>query len=87
MASNDTNMAIALEALIWVLQDETRSTRLLGLTGLTPEDMRARIDDPELLGAVLGYLEAHEPDLIACAHAIERNPAALLGAKAALAGD
>ena len=70
--------ALALDALVWTLQEPTRAERLLALTGLTPEDIRARVNDPALLDAVIGFLEAHEPDLVACAQALEVPPFELL---------
>ncbi|MBA3897015.1 MAG: DUF3572 family protein, partial [Sphingomonadaceae bacterium] len=55
MTDDQTNDArtVALSALVWTLQDEPRAERLLALTGLTPEDLRARVNDPALLDAVL----------------------------------
>jgi Protein of unknown function (DUF3572) len=86
MPAPDTNTAyaIALRALIWTLQDSTRADRMLALTGLDADAIRARIEDPALLGAVIDFLEAHEPDLIACAQAIEVSPIELLAARTAL---
>ena len=55
------------------------------MTGLTPAELRARAGEPALLGAVLGYLEGYEPDLIACAEALAVKPQALVAARAALA--
>lgn len=81
MASADTNAALALSALVWSLGEPERAARLLALTGLTPEDLRARAGEPDLLAAVLGFLEAHEPDLIACAESIGSTPAALVRAR------
>ncbi|MFX5555104.1 DUF3572 family protein [Acinetobacter baumannii] len=46
--------------------------------------MRARSGEPSVLSAVLGFLEAYEPDLIACAEAIGAQPAALVAARARL---
>lgn len=76
---------MALNALVWTLGDERRAARLLDMTGLTPADLRARAGEPALLGAVLGYLEGYEPDLIACAEALAMKPQALVAARAALA--
>ncbi len=84
MTDQETNAspeALALHALGWIVGDGDRAARLLALTGLTPEDLRARIGDPSLLAAVLGFLEAHEPDLIACADALEVPPVALIDAR------
>lgn len=66
--------ALALSALGWVLADDARAQRLLALTGLEPSDLRSRLGDPVLLDAVLAFLEAHQPDLIACAAAINVTP-------------
>ena len=83
MTIQDTNdpEALALSALGWALAEDARAQRLLALTGLTPEDLRGRIGEPALLAAVLGFLEAHEPDLIACAGALGVAPAALVEAR------
>ncbi|MFW2829154.1 DUF3572 domain-containing protein [Sphingomonas sp. ID0503] len=65
----------ALSALAWTISDDRRAERLLALTGLTPDDLRSRVTEPAVLAAVLEFLEAHEPDLIACAEAIGQKPA------------
>ena len=75
---------LALAALGWTLADEARAGRLLALTGLTPDELRARLGDPSLLGAVLQFLEAHEPDLLGCADALGVSPAGLVAARRAL---
>lgn len=73
--------ALALSALGWILADGTRAERLLALTGMTPETLRARLDDPALLGAVLEFLLGHERDLIAAAEAIDVAPEAFAAAR------
>lgn len=78
-------VTMALGALAWSVSEPARADRLLALTGLTPNDLRTRATDPALLGAVIAYLEGYEPDLIACAKALEITPAALVGAGRALA--
>ena len=82
--TNDTPdgaAALALQALAWSLGDEDRAQRLLDLTGLDPSDLRARAGEPAVLGAVLGFLEAHEPDLLACADALGVRPESLVAAR------
>lgn len=71
-------VSTALAALVWTLSDSARADRLLSLTGLTPEGLRARAVEPDLLAAVLRFLESHEPDLIACADALGFKPADLV---------
>ncbi len=73
--------ALALSALGWTLSDGARAERLLALTGLNPDDLRSRLGDAQVLAAILGFLEAHEPDLVACAEAIGVAPARLVDAR------
>lgn len=77
--TNDA-FAVALQALAWTLADDTRAERLVALTGLTPADLRTRLDEPATLAAVLGFVAAHEPDLIACAATLDLKPEALVTA-------
>ena len=81
MNGDDTNGTLALNALIWTLDQPDRANRLLDLTGLTPDALRTSAGNPATLAAVLGFLEAHEPDLIACADAIGVAPARLVAAR------
>ncbi len=69
-----------MSALAWTLSDGPRAERLLALTGLDAEGLRARAADPALLAAVLGFLESHEPDLMACADALDVKPEVLIRA-------
>ena len=82
--TNEDASALALRALIWTLVEPDRAIRLLDVTGLTPADLRTRASDPAVLAATLGFLENHEPDLIACADGLGVTPAALVAARAEL---
>lgn len=73
--------ALALGALGWVLGDAPRAERLLALTGLTVDDLRSGLGDPAVLGAVLDFLAAHEPDLVAAAEDLGVKPAELMAAR------
>jgi hypothetical protein len=80
--TNDRDPAsLALAALGWTLSEDARAERLLALTGLTPDELRASLGEPATLAAVLAFLESHEPDLLACADAIGAPPAALVEAR------
>lgn len=67
-----------------MLNDEDRAGRLLALTGLTGDDLRGRLGEGEVLGAVLDFLCAHEPDLVAAADALGVDPAQLAAAREGL---
>jgi hypothetical protein len=73
--------ALALRALVWTLGEPDRATRLISLTGLDPDDLRTRLTEPSVLAACLLFLEQYEPDLIACAAAIDIKPEALVRAR------
>lgn len=68
-----------------MLTDERRAQRFLDLTGLTPEQLRGRIESAELQASVLEFLCAHEPDLVAAADALGVEPAAVVAARGGLA--
>jgi hypothetical protein len=46
--------------------------------------LRAGLTDPAVLGAVLDFICAHEPDLVLAAHDLGVKPQALAEARAAL---
>jgi hypothetical protein len=73
---------LLLQALAWTCADSARAERLLALTGLEPSDLRQRATEAAVLNAVSDFLLAHEPDLIACAEALDVAPAVLAGARA-----
>ena len=82
---NDADpMLVALQALTVTISDENRAQRLLDLSGLSPDDLRARATQPQVLAAVMSFLEAHEPDLVSVANAIGRKPEELVAARSAL---
>jgi hypothetical protein len=76
--------ALALTALAATLGDERRAQRFLDLTGIGTDELRARAGDPLLLVALIAFLEAHEPDLIAVAGDIGVKPETLIAARRAL---
>ena len=97
MAGAETNAeALALQALVWTLGEESRARRLLDLTGLDPglfkhlidlidpAELRARAGEAMLLAATLSFLESYEPDLVACAAALDISPEQLVAARATL---
>lgn len=65
---------LALRALAWVLSDDARAARLLDMTGMDPHQLRAGTGSATILAAVIDFLAAYEPDLVACARALEVPP-------------
>ena len=77
-------MALALAALAATLGCDRRAQRFIDLTGIGTDELRARAADPTLLSALLGFLEAHEPDLLAVANHLGCKPEELVQARARL---
>ena len=84
-STNDADV-LALSALAAMLSDERRAQRFLDLSGIDTDALRERAGDRTLLAAVLRFLEAHEPDLIAIAHAVGVKPEELVVARRTLEG-
>ena len=80
---NDAH-TVALSALAATLTDERRARRFLDLTGIGTDDLRDRVGETVLLRALIGFLEAHEPDLLAVSEQIGIKPEALVAAGRAL---
>ena len=80
-ATPNDPIALALGALASTLGDERRAQRFLDLTGIGTDELRARAAEPSLLSALLRFLEAHEPDLVAVAEALGVKPELLVQAR------
>jgi len=82
-STNDAE-ALALSALATTLTDERRARRFLDLSGIDTDELRRRAGEPVLLAALIRFLEAHEPDLVACAAELGVKPEALVAARRSL---
>jgi hypothetical protein len=80
--TNDNDPVIlALAALAATLGCERRAQRFIDLTGIGTDELRARAGEPALLAALIRFLEAHEPDLLAVAEAVGAMPEDLVDAR------
>jgi len=77
---------IALQALAFLVEDEERLSRFLGLTGIDMTALRGLATDKAGLGAVLDYLLNWEPLLLEFAAALDLAPDAILRARKDLPG-
>lgn len=66
---------LGLQALAFLMADDDRLSRFLGLTGLDGNALRGIARDPHGLGAVLDYLLGFEPLLLEFATEIGLDPA------------
>jgi hypothetical protein len=74
-------LALALAALAATLGDTRRAQRFIDLTGIGTDELRARAGDPALLAALIRFLEAHEPDLLAVSEELGVSPELLVEAR------
>jgi hypothetical protein len=79
-ATNDPT-AVALRALAATLGNQRLAERFLSLSGIEPPELRQKASQPQVLAALLRFLEAHEPDLLAIADELAVKPAALVAAR------
>ena len=62
--TNEDAVSLALQALVWTLNEPDRADRLLAVTGLDPDDLRSRVGEPAVLSAALGV----SPQALVAAH-------------------
>lgn len=84
-ATNDQTagdpFALALRALAATIADQRLAERFLSLSGIDPPELRQNAADPAVLAALLRFLEAHEPDLVAIAAELGVKPGTLVAAR------
>jgi Protein of unknown function (DUF3572) len=80
-SSPNDALALALGALASTLGDNRRAQRFLDLTGIGTDELRLRAGEPALLAALIRFLEAHEPDLVAVAEELGVSPEVLVEAR------
>ncbi len=79
--STEDSSALALHVVAWTVSDAQRAQRMLALTGLDPDTLRAGLDRPATLRALLDFVLDHEPDLMACAADLGVAPARIVAAR------
>lgn len=86
MMTSEKAETIALQALAFVMKEEELLDNFLLNTGLTPQDLRHRFRDPELLGGVLDLIMTNDEALLDCCNALSISPETLIMARRALPG-
>jgi hypothetical protein len=77
---------IALQALAFLVKDETLLSHFLTNSGLTPQDLKTRFREPELLGGVLDAILADDAILLAFCNTMSLSPETLVMARRMLPG-
>jgi hypothetical protein len=78
--------ALALAAIQFLALEAARLQRFIDLTGLGPDDLRARLAEPVFLAGVLDHLLGDEPLLLDFASWAEIAPKDVADARRRLAG-
>ena len=77
-------ITVALRVLAHVMGDEELRNRFVAMSGIAPEQLARRVEDPDLLAAVTDFISRNEQDLLECAAALHDRPAAIAAVAAAL---
>lgn len=79
--------SLAIEALLFLAQDQERISRFLAITGLEGQDLRAASRQPGFLASVMDYLAQDESLLVAFAAEKHMKPEAVMRTAHKLAGE
>jgi len=82
----DQAETIALQALAFIVKDEDLLPQFLMNSGLTPQDLKDRFRDPEILGGILDVLLADDSVLLAFCNSLSLSPETVVLARRALPG-
>jgi hypothetical protein len=77
---------IALQALAFLVKDEELLSQFLISSGLTPQDLKDRFREPEILGGVLDAILANDSVLLAFCNTVSLSPETLVLARRTLPG-
>ena len=77
---------IALQALSFLAKDDELLSRFLTSTGLTPQELKKRVKEPELLGGVLDVILENDLILLNFCNLTSLSPETVVMARRALPG-
>lgn len=77
---------IALKTLTWLVGDEEILPIFLGSSGMSPEELRVRATEMDVLSAVLDFVTMNDEWVNACATATGLDPHDPMRARQALPG-
>ncbi|MBS0272398.1 MAG: DUF3572 domain-containing protein [Proteobacteria bacterium] len=77
---------IALQALSFLAKDDELLGQFLTKTGLTPQELKQRVREPDLLGGVLDAILEDDTILLAFCNVTSLSPETIIKARIALPG-
>ncbi|WP_136635832.1 DUF3572 domain-containing protein [Pseudooceanicola onchidii] len=78
--------ATALKCLTWLIAHDDLRGIFMGASGLSEDDLRSRLGEPEFLGAVLDFLLMDDAWVVQCCDAQQMPYEAIQEARVALPG-
>jgi hypothetical protein len=86
MSKREAAEVLALDALGWMVADETLLPQFLDASGMSADDLRDRAGEPDMLLAVLDFLMGDDTRIMGFSTATGRLPAATVEALNLLSG-
>lgn len=86
VVDRNTAETLALQAVAMILADENLLPRFLALTGCAGDELRARIVDPNFLGAVLDFILENDETVQRLADGAGIAPETVMVARSKLPG-
>lgn len=65
---------VALQALVWILEDEDMTLRFLGTSGADLQALRQGADNPEVLCSVMDFILMEDSMVVEFARAVNMPP-------------
>ena len=86
MKSSDQAQTFALSALAALIEHEDLRDQFLGSSGLAPNELSERANDPEFLGFVLDFILQGDDAILNLSAALSVSPETFVEARVALPG-
>ena len=77
---------VALQALVWILEDEDITLRFLGMSGADLQALRQGADKPEVLCSVMDFILMDDSMVIKFAGSVNMSPENVAAARYSLPG-
>lgn len=77
---------VALQALVWILEDDELTTRFLGMSGADPQMLRQNADSAEVLCSVMDFILTEDKMVLEFAGAVNVPPETVVAARHSLPG-
>lgn len=77
---------VALQALVWILEDEDMTQRFLGISGADPQALRQGADQAEVLCSVMDFILMDDQSVLTFAASVNMPPEMVAAARYSIPG-